>query len=169
MRIVRYLWTTVTEPRVVTLLTVISYVVYGLVGVVYIFSPSTLAFPILPSEWIPLAAVVFLISGGAVGSLACWRGVWSIEAAAAVSCTAGVLLAGLDTISRLTRDHDASPYLTALVAGMTLVAALAGSARLAFVWSRQDVPRGGVVYPEDEARQTYAEIVRESQMTGNTE
>ena len=169
MRIVRYLWSTVTEPRVVTILTVVSYVVYGLVGVIYVFSPSTLAFPILPFDWIALAAVIFLISGGAVGSQACWRGAWSIEAAAAVSCTAGVLLAGLDTISRLTQFHKASPYLLALVAGLVILAALAGSARLAFVWSRQDEPRSGVTYPEDLVRETYAKIIREEQMARTTE
>lgn len=163
MNILTRVWGTVSEPRHVTILSVASYVAYTIIGIVYVFSPSTVGFPILPVDWVAIAAVVLLLTGGAVGAQACWRGVWSIEAAAAMGCSGGVLLAGLDTISRLTLNHSVNVYLLFLVGGLTTLATLAGLTRLAFVWGRPDSPKDGVTLPADLARALYVRLLSDGE------
>ena len=150
-------WVTVTPPRMMTIASVIYYVVSGLLGVVYITSPATLVYPISPADWVPLAAAVLLLTGGAVGSQACWRGVWSVETVSVVNTSSGVLLAGLDTLHRLSL-HGANVYVQVMVGGLTILAALLGIVRFAYIWHRQEQPKDGVTLPVDLARQKYEEI-----------
>lgn len=150
-------WVTVTPPRMMTLASVIYYVVSGLLGVVYITSPATLVYPISPADWVPIAAAVLMLTGGAVGGQACWRGVWSVETVAVVNTSSGVLLAGLDTLHRLS-GHGANTYLQVMVGGLTLLAALLGVVRFAYIGHRQEQPKEGVTLPVDLARQKYEEI-----------
>ena len=150
-------WATVTPPRMLTIASVVYYVVSGLLGVVYITSPATLVYPLSPVDWTPIAAAVLLLTGGAVGSQACWRGVWSVETVSVVNTSSGVLLAGLDTLHRLS-IHGANVYLQVMVGGLTILAALLGIVRFAYIWHRQEQPKEGVTLPVDLARQKYEEI-----------
>ena len=150
-------WVTVTPPRMMTIASVIYYVVSGLLGVVYITSPATLVYPISPADWVPLAAAVLMLTGGSVGSQACWRGVWSVETVSVVNTASGVLLAGLDTLHRLS-IHGANVYVQVMVGGLTILAALLGVVRFAYIWHRQEQPKEGVTLPVDLARKKYAEI-----------
>ena len=150
-------WATVTPPRMMTIASVIYYVVSALLGVVYITSPATLVYPLSPADWTPIAAAVLLLTGGAVGSQACWRGVWSVETVSVVNTSSGVLLAGLDTLHRLS-IHGANVYLQVMVGGLTILAALLGIVRFAYIWHRQEQPKEGVTLPVDLARQKYEEI-----------
>ena len=150
-------WVTVTPPRMMTVASVIYYVVSGLLGVVYITSPATLVYPISPADWVPLAAAVLLLTGGAVGGQACWRGVWSVETVSVVNTSSGVLLAGLDTLHRLSL-HGANVYVQVMAGGLTILAALLGVVRFAYIWHRQEQPKDGVTLPVDLARQKYEEI-----------
>ena len=150
-------WASVTPPRMMTIASVVYYVVSGLLGVVYITSPATLVYPLSPADWTPIAAAVLLLTGGAVGSQACWRGVWSVETVSVVNTSSGVLLAGLDTLHRLS-IHGANVYLQVMVGGLTILAALLGIVRFAYIWHRQEQPKEGVTLPVDLARQKYEEI-----------
>ena len=151
-------WVTVTPPRMMTLASVIYYVVSSMLGVVYITAPATLAYPISPVDWVPIAAAVLMLTGGAVGSQACWRGVWSVETVSVVNTSSGVLLAGLDTLQRLGTYHGANVYLQVMVGGLTVLATLLGVVRFAYIWHRLEQPKEGVTLPVDLARKKYAEI-----------
>lgn len=151
-------WATVTPPRTLTIASVIYYVVSSLLGVVYITAPATLAYPLTPVDWVPIAAAVLMLTGGAVGSQACWRGVWSVETVSVVNTSSGVLLAGLDTLYRLSSHHGANAYLQVMVGGLTILAALLGVVRFAYIWHLQEQPKEGVTLPVDLARRKYAEI-----------
>ena len=151
-------WVTVTPPRMMTIASVIYYVVSSMLGMVYITAPATLEYPISPAEWVPLAAAVLLLTGGSVGSQACWRGVWSVETVSVVNTSSGVLLAGLDTLQRLSTHHGANVYLQVMVDDLTILATLLGVIRFAYIWHRQEQPKEGVTLPVDLARQKYEEI-----------
>ena len=151
-------WATVTPPRMLTIASVIYYVVSSMLGVVYITAPATLEYPLTPADWLPIAAAVLMLTGGAVGSQACWRGVWSVETVSVVNTSSGVLLAGLDTLQRLSTYHGANVYLQVMVGGLTVLATLLGVVRFAYIWHRQEQPKEGVTLPVDLARKKYAEI-----------
>ena len=151
-------WASVTPPRMLTIVSVIYYVVSSMLGVVYITAPATLGYPLTPADWVPIAAAVLMLTGGAVGSQACWRGVWSVETVSVVNTSSGVLLAGLDTLHRLSTHHGANVYLQVMVGGLTVLATLLGVVRFAYIWHRQEQPKEGVTLPVDLARKKYAEI-----------
>ena len=151
-------WVTVTPPRMMTVVSVFYYVVSAMLGMVYITSPATLVYPLTPADWVPLAAAVLMLTGGAVGSQACWRGVWSVETVSVVNTSSGVLLAGLDTLHRLSTHHGANVYLQVMVGGLFVLATLLGVVRFAYIWHRQEQPKDGVTLPVDLARQKYEEI-----------
>ena len=150
-------WATVTPPRMLTIASVVYYVVSCMLGVVYITSPATLGYPLTPVDWVPIAAAVLMLTGGAVGSQACWRGVWSVETVSVVNTASGVLLAGLDTLYRLSTHHG-DVYLQVMVGGLTILATLLGVVRFAYIWHRLEQPKDGVTLPVDLARQKYAEL-----------
>lgn len=95
-RVVSAMWSSLYEPRAVTIVTVTAYAVAAAGGIAAAVSPTPLGDGALALRWI---CAVFLIGGGVVGVPAAWRGWWWIERVCTLAVAAGVALAGILIVS----------------------------------------------------------------------
>lgn len=84
-------WKTIEEPRSVTTLAIISYAIVALMGGLFAMDPIHAAMDV-STPWLLGFTVLLLVSGGAVGVPAAWRGAWWLERGATVAVGGGVVL-----------------------------------------------------------------------------
>ena len=140
-------WNSLYEPRWVTALTVLTYLLCGYLGVITITGAS-LAYE--TNAFVSTLTGLFLLGAMFVGVPTAWRGVRWLERVAALSMTAGFTVWGvyLLTVHLLPNPwHLTAPETVAIGC---LVSAISGLVRLARIIEDPYAPGRGPLLPERE-------------------
>lgn len=144
-RVLYWIWGSAVEPRSVTALTALAYLVTAILGYSLLLAPPT---GHENDVWIRTITAVCLIGGGTVGVPTAWRGAWWLEQTASAASGAGMIIA----LTEVMAVHDARGLATPWVTVLGLVlAALFWFARFSRVKDWAYAPGKGPLLPEQRA------------------
>lgn len=137
--VIRRVWETVHEPRVLTLFTVVYYMASVNVSLAYLFGPVNDRIENI--EWLTYPAGIALLAGGLSGSVLAWRGQWRWERVSALSVVSGHMMAALIALAI---HHTNSLLMPATTFTGLLIAAMFGATRfmrvVRYPWAEGSYP-----------------------------